>query len=162
MRYGRPKGCTKHTKKPHARYCNSRRLIANLCKGSQCQSVIYPYSILNSAPNFHSYFTLWCFRCLPIPYSDVSDVSWCFPMFSDVFHTPMFSYSTLQHFRHFLQSSKVFLHSDAFPTPMFLKSSCSILFQVHAPMFSNVFPIFIDAEPFQSYYGLIIIMEPFQ
>ena len=34
-------------------------------------AVIYPYSILNSTLNFHSYFTLRCFQCLPIPYSDV-------------------------------------------------------------------------------------------
>ena len=57
-------------------------------------AVIYPYSILNSALNFHSYFTLQCFQCLPIPYSDISDISnifRCFP-YSNVFLfcTPMF------------------------------------------------------------------------
>ena len=54
------------------------------------------------------------------------------PKFPFLFHTlmfpmfPMSSYSILQCFQHFPQSSDVFLHSDAFPTPMFLKSSCSI------------------------------------
>ena len=47
--------------------------------GRWWQSVIYLYSILNSAPNFHSYFTLQCFQCLPIPYSNVF-----------LFHTPTF------------------------------------------------------------------------
>ena len=99
---------------------------------------IYPYSILKPWPNFHSYFTLRCFQHL-IPYSNVF-----------LFCTQMF-----------LLFPTVFLHSSVFPTPMFLKSSCSIPFQVHALMFSDVFPIFIDAEPFQSYYGFIIIMDPF-
>ena len=137
----------------------SKRIITiplSIFQGSQtwCTmgvvNVIYPYSILNSAPNFHSYFTLWCFQCfqcLPIPYSDVSNVSWCFLMFSILWCFP--------------QSSDIFLHSDVFPTLMFLKSFCSIPFQVHALMFSNVFPIFIDVAPFHSYYGFIIIMEPF-
>ena len=80
------------------------------------------------------------------------------PKFPFLFHTPMFpmsSYSILWRFRHFPYSD-VFLfrtpmfpmfptvlpHSDAFPTPTFLKSSCSIPFQVHAPMFSDVFRCF--------------------
>ena len=87
-----------------------------------------------------SYSILWCFWCFlmfsilrhfPIPHSDVSNIS-CSLLTS--FCTPMFP--LLQHFRNP-------------PVPF------------HAPMFSDVFPIFIDAEPFQSYYGLIIIMEPF-
>ena len=102
---------------------------------------------------------------IPISHSDISNVFhiptssysilrcfWCFLMFS---------YSTLQHFRCFPHSSDIFLHSNIFPTPMFPISSCSIPFQVHAPMYSDVFPTFIDAEPFWSHYGLIIIMEPF-
>ena len=90
------------------------------------------------------------------------------PKFPFLFHTPMFpmflmtSYSIL---RCFPQSSDIFPHSDVLPAPMFPKSSCSIpcsdVFWCF-PMFSDVFPIFIDVEPFWSYYGLIIIMEPFR
>ena len=97
--------------------------------------VIYPYFILNSAPNFHSYFTLRCFRCFRLT-------------FSDIFHTLTFSYSAL---RCFPQSSDIFPHSNVLPTPMFPKSSCSI------PC-SNVFrcfPYFYRCGTFQSYYGPI-------
>ena len=89
------------------------------CEWPQWQwtaTVIYPYTILNSTLNFHSYFTLRCFQCLPIPYSDISNV----------FHTLTFSYSALWCFWCFPQSSDIFLHSDVLPTPIFPKSSCSI------------------------------------
>ena len=78
--------------------------LINLCRGGgfcisweqrllehhgRRKCVIYPYSILNSALNFHFYFTLWCFWCfwcLPIPYSDIF-LFWTptFPTFPTVF-----------------------------------------------------------------------------
>ena len=89
-----------------------------------CLHVIYPYSILNSTLNFHSYFTLRCFRCLPIPYSDVSDISDIFQRFpySDVFlfRTPIFPavfwrLSTLQCFPYSDISKILLFHS--IPSP---------------------------------------------
>ena len=80
--------------------------------------VIYPYSILNYAPNFHSYFTLWCFRCLPIPYSDVF-----------LFHTLMFlTFPTV--FRH-LSALRCFPYSDVSKILLFhsIPSPCSDIFR---------------------------------
>ena len=74
--------------------------------------VIYPYSILNSALNFHSYFTLQ-FQCLPIPYSDVSDISDIFQCFR---HFPTFpTFSDVSDVFWCFPYSNVFL----FCTPMF-------------------------------------------
>ena len=94
------------------------------------QIVIYPYSILNSTPNFHSYFTLRCFQCLQIPYSDISDVFWCFP-YSDVFLfcTPMFLMFPAVFQR--LSALWCFPYSDVSEILLFhsIPSPCSDIFQ---------------------------------
>ena len=103
----------------------SKRIITiplSIFQGSQtwCTmgvvNVIYPYSILNSAPNFHSYFTLWCFRCFP--YSNAF-----------LFHTPMFlTFPTV--FR-CLSALQCFPYSDVSEILLFhsIPSPCSDVFR---------------------------------
>ena len=112
------------------------------------KGVIYPYSILNSALNFHSYFTLQCFWCLPIPYSDISDVFWCFP-YSNVFlfRTPMFP-----------MFPAVFWNLSTLWCSPYSDISEILLF--HSMLWH--FPHLYRCRTFWSYYGLIIIREPFQ
>ena len=79
--------------------------------------VIYPYSILNSALNFHSYFTLWCFRCfqcLPIPYSDI--FLFCTLMFPTVFwHLSAFQCSPYSNISEILLFHSMLWHFPTFP-----------------------------------------------